>query len=149
MLPSKFEIELVSVNCQTAGNRCPTTFNSGENATKTLLEVYLLTGCYVELVPKTIAMLFFPNLKILSLYGQIKPKSIFVNVSHWFCIWILVQIYVLFWLWLSICLCLWFQIFILFWHWFSSNCTRNLWLTIFRSCGQGFRSIRGFSCGLE
>ena len=55
----QFEIELVSVNCQTRGNRCPTMFNSGENATKTLVEVYLLTGCYVEPVPKRLDNAFY------------------------------------------------------------------------------------------
>ena len=55
MLPSKFEIELVSVNVKTTGNRCPARFNSGKNATKTLVKVYRLTGCYVELVPKRLA----------------------------------------------------------------------------------------------
>ena len=57
--PQNFEIELVSVNYQTTGNGCPTIFNSGENATKTLVEVYLLTGCYVELVPKRLANAFY------------------------------------------------------------------------------------------
>ena len=55
----QFEIELVSVNCQTTGNRCPTMFNGGENATKTLVEVYLLTGCYVEPVPKRLDNAFY------------------------------------------------------------------------------------------
>ena len=60
MLPSKFEI--VSVNGQTTGNRCPVMFNmfnSVENATKTLVEVYRLTGCCVELVPKKLANAFY------------------------------------------------------------------------------------------
>jgi len=66
VLPSKFE--LVSVNGQTTGNRCPAMFNSGQNATKTLVEVNRLTGCYVELVPKRLANAFIPNVNILSLY---------------------------------------------------------------------------------
>ena len=49
----------MSVNCQTTGNGCPTMFNSGENATKTLVEVYLLTGCYVELVQKRLANAYY------------------------------------------------------------------------------------------
>ena len=59
MLRSKFEIELVSVNGQTTGNRCPAMFNIGENATKTLVELYRLTGCYVELLLKTLADGFY------------------------------------------------------------------------------------------
>ena len=59
MLRSKFEIELVSVNGQTTGNRCPAMFNSGENATKTPQEVYRLTGCYVELLLKRLADGFY------------------------------------------------------------------------------------------
>ena len=94
-------------------------------------------------------MLFIPNVNILSLYGQIKRKSIFVNVSHWFCLWIFVQIYVLFWLWLPIHLCLWFQIFILFWHWFPSDCTRNLCLTIFWSCGKALKGHKNISISLS
>ena len=138
MLPSKFE--LVSVNGQTTGNRCPTMFNSGENATKTLVEVNRLTGCYLELFPKRLTFFLFMD----KLNEKASLSMSLTGFAYEF-----VQIYVLFWLWLSIYLCPWFQIFILFWHWFSSNCTRNLCLMIFRSCGRAFGSITGFNCRWE